>query len=59
MSNPFHALERRNAPPSAFKLTLKISESEMAAIRRALMPGESATVGVLRLAMDRVREVAR
>ncbi len=59
MTNPFYALERQAAPPSEFRITVKISEAQMACVRRALLPGESATAGILRLAMERVQEVAR
>lgn len=59
MTNPFYALDRHSAPPSEFRITVKISEAQMARVRRALLPRESATAGILRLAMERVQEAAR
>lgn len=43
--------------PTTFRLKVAISEREMALLRRAFRPGESATHAIARLALERAQEV--
>ena len=44
--------------PSVYKLQVSMTQSEIAIIRRAQLPDESATAAIRRLALERARGVA-
>ena len=47
-----------NRGPSVFRIQVSMTQSEIAIIRKAQQPDESATACIRRLALDRARGVA-